>query len=283
MRAQDRVALGYTRPESYEELRAVLSSGTIRLPKRLRQVAGYLWQHPGEMALGTVTTVAKAAGVQPSTLVRFAQTLGFSGFSDLQEIFKSYVKASWPEMRETAALPGDRPEGSADAAAFIAGFVGSSARSLAGVGDRLDLGQFETATRLLAEADMLYIVGSKRAFAVASYLSLAFAKLGIRNFLIDNVGSGGFEQVGGATARDAFLAVSFTPYNSITPDLVAAASATGAAIVSITDAAQSPLAPFSNARIDVIEEDFAGFKSLAATLAVSMALVLSVAKARGTA
>jgi DNA-binding MurR/RpiR family transcriptional regulator len=84
-------ALGYSRPGSYEELRAVLSSGTARLPKKLRQVAIHLWQHPTAVALGTVTSVAGEAGVQPSTLVRFAQAFGYSGFSDLQEVFKAHL------------------------------------------------------------------------------------------------------------------------------------------------------------------------------------------------
>jgi DNA-binding MurR/RpiR family transcriptional regulator len=84
-------ALGYRRPGSYEELRAVLSSGSMRLPRQLRQVAIHLSQNPSDVALGTVVEIAQSAGVQPSALVRFAQNLGYPGFSDLQEIFKDYV------------------------------------------------------------------------------------------------------------------------------------------------------------------------------------------------
>ena len=58
-------ALGYSKPQSYQELRAVLSSGTARLPKKMRQAANHCWQHPTSVALGTVTSVAKQAGVQP--------------------------------------------------------------------------------------------------------------------------------------------------------------------------------------------------------------------------
>src|SRR6202008_2615727 len=62
-------ALGYAKPRTYEDLRAVLSSGTIHFPKRLRQVAIFLWQHPSDVALGTINQVAQKASVQPSTLV----------------------------------------------------------------------------------------------------------------------------------------------------------------------------------------------------------------------
>ena len=75
----------------------------------------------------------------------------------------------------------------------------------------------------MAEADLIYVIGSKRAFPVTAYISLALSQQGVRNVLVDNVGSTAFDQIGCVGERDAVLAVSFSPYNSITPELVAAA------------------------------------------------------------
>jgi len=275
-------ALGYSRPGSYEELRAVLSSGTARLPKKLRQVAIHLWQHPTAVALGTVTSVAGEAGVQPSTLVRFAQAFGYSGFSDLQDVFKAYLADGGQGARGHAHSPWDG-ESSGEAARLVDGFIGASATSLAHVRQRLDLAQFEMISQTLAAADLIYIIGSKRAFSLVSYVSLALANLGVRNLALDNVGSTAFELLRCASASDAVLAVSFTPYNSITPELAASAAQRGVPIVSLTDSAFSPLVPVSKAYIEVIEESFSGFKSLSATLAVAMALVLRVEQRRGEA
>jgi len=279
---EDGAALGYSPPSSYEELRAVLSSGTARLPKRLRQVANFLWQHPTSVALGTVTSVASEAGVQPSTLVRFAQTFGYSGFSDLQDVFKAHLAegglAGAPGWR-VEAQSGEGQEG--EAARLVDGFLAASAASLSRVRDRLDLSRLEEMARSLAAAEIIYLVGSKRAFALVSYVSLALANLGVRNIALDNVGATAFEFLRGATPRDALLAVSFTPYNSITPELAASAAQSGVPILSLTDSAFSPLAPLSKAYIEVVEESFSGFKSLSATLAVAMALVLRIAQLRG--
>jgi DNA-binding MurR/RpiR family transcriptional regulator len=271
--------LGYTKPGTYEELRAVLSSGTIHFPKRLRQVAIFLWQHPSDIALGTISRVAEQAGVQPSTLVRFAQIFGFAGFSDFQELFKKHIKGSWPE-RQAHGGP-DRDAAAINANLhFVGGLVTASQDSLSRIGESFDIKSFERMIAVLAEAELIYLIGSKRAFPVTAYLSLALSQQGVRNILVDNVGSTAFDQISCVGTRDAVLAVSFSPYNSITPDLVVAAHERKAKIVSITDSTFSPLVKLSDSWVEVVESEFAGFRSLAATLAVGMALVHGVVVAR---
>src|SRR3954451_617337 len=127
-RGRSLAALGYIQPRTYEELRAVLSSGTIHFPKRLRQVAIFLWQHPSNVALGTISQVAEQAGVQPSTLVRFAQIFGYSGFSDFQGLFKEHLRGSLPEGQERGGRASDA-EGNANLH-FMNGFIAASRTSL---------------------------------------------------------------------------------------------------------------------------------------------------------
>jgi DNA-binding MurR/RpiR family transcriptional regulator len=277
-RGRSPAALGYTKPQTYEELRAVLSSGTVHFPKRLRQVAIFLWQHPSDVALGTIVQVAEQAGVQPSTLVRFAQIFGYAGFSDFQGLFKEHVKGSWPEGRardgqERATEPNANLH-------FLNGMVGASQASLGRIDNNFDIASFERMVDLLASADLIYVIGSKRAFPVTTYLSLTLSQQGVRNVLVDNVGSTALDQVGCIGERDAVLAVSFSPYNSITPDLVAVAYERKARIVTITDSTFSPLVKLSDTWLEVVESDFAGFRSLAASLAVGMALVHGVGARR---
>lgn len=275
-RSRSLAALGYTKPQTYEELRAVLSSGTVHFPKRLRQVAIFLWQHPSEVALGTIAQVADQAGVQPSTLVRFAQIFGYSGFSDFQLLFKDRMKGSWPD---TQGSPDKAEEANANLH-FLNGMVAACQASLGRIGNNFDIAGFETMVDHLAAAELIYVIGSKRAFPVTTYLSLTLSQQGVRNVLVDNVGSTALDQVGCITPRDAVLAVSFSPYNSITPDLVAVAHERKARIVTITDSTFSPLAKLSDTWLEVVEQDFGGFRSLAASLAVGMALVHGVVARR---
>src|SRR6201992_2839520 len=87
-------------PGSFEALKQRLVEIEPSLPKRLKQTAAFALQNPDEIALGTASGVARRAEVQASTLVRFAQALGFAGFSELQGVFRSHLRNRWPEYPE---------------------------------------------------------------------------------------------------------------------------------------------------------------------------------------
>ena len=90
-------------PRDFETLKTLLLESRNSLPPRLIQVAAFALEHPDEMALGTAASIAVQAAVQPSTLIRFAKRFGYSGFSDLQGVFRSEMRSNWPDYRERLA------------------------------------------------------------------------------------------------------------------------------------------------------------------------------------
>src|SRR3712207_9590471 len=86
-------------PGDYEGLSTLLLSRRDAMPKRLKQLAAFALEHPEDVAFGTVAGIADHAGVQPSTLVRFAKSLGYDGFSHLQQIFRSEERRVGKECR----------------------------------------------------------------------------------------------------------------------------------------------------------------------------------------
>lgn len=263
-------ALGYIRPETYEELRAVLSSGTIHLPKRLQQVAVYFWQHPNEVALGTITSIAGEVGVRPSTLVRFSQAFGFSGFSEFQQLFKAHV------ISGLGASNDDGPQRDH----IVGDFVNAAQQSLARLGKNISRAAFTQMVDGLSAAEIIYLVGSKRAYPVVTYLSVALSQQGIRNILIANTGSLGFDELGCITKRDAVLAINFSPYNSITPELVLAAQQHAAPIFALTDSAFSPLVKLADCYLEVVEAEHSGFRTLSATMTLVTAIAVALGRKR---
>ena len=111
-----------TAPNDFAAFQAALSARIGTMPKRLRQCASYVIEHPEQLAFATVAQISEAAGVQPSAFMRFCQVMGFSGYSEMQKLFRERFGGQWPDyttrlarLRESG---GARPV-SADLAACL--------------------------------------------------------------------------------------------------------------------------------------------------------------------
>lgn len=267
-------------PRDFANLKTRIAERVGTLPRRLTQVAAYALEHPDEIAFGTVASVAVAADVQPSTLVRFAQSLGYQGFSDLQDVFRSRLRDRILNYDERLEHLRQHDLNATKASVIFGGFSDAAEKSLHDLREKLDPEKLEDAVAMLAKADTIYLIGLRRSFPITSYMSYAFGKLGIRNHLIGAMGGLAQEDVSFATKKDVVLAISFTPYASETISLTQAAYARGVPIVAITDSPFSPLVPVAKTWFEVTEANFEGFRSMAATLSLAMTLTVAVAERR---
>ncbi len=271
-------AAGDQAPDDFAELSRLIEARGGTLPKRLRQVARFAVDHPDEVTFGTVASIAERANVQPSAVVRFAQAMGFSGFSQMQALFRERLRGGFPDYSaRVAALDG---QGRPNPATLLEGFTACAVDSLERMRMSLAPETLERSVETLARADTIYLIGVRRVFPVVVYLAYAFGQLGLRSVLVDHIAQLGPEQIGFAGPRDAALVVSFAPYASMTLDLTRAAGGRGAKIVAITDSPLSPLVQHAQAWIEVAEADFSGFRSLSASLALALTLAVATADRR---
>lgn len=267
-------------PRDFAALKAQIAERAAALPKRLTQIASYALDNPDEIAFGTVSSIAAQAQVQPSALVRFSQALGYQGFSDMQEVFRSRLRDRILNYGERLQQLREHAEETSKPNVIFQGFCEASAKSIASLGEKLDPQLLDQAIDRLAAAETIYLVGLRRSYPIASYMAYAFGKLGVRAILVDAVGGLAAEQITFATPRDAVLAITFTPYASETVALSQAAAGRGVPIVALTDSAFSPLAQIAQPWIEIGEANFEGFRSMAATLTMAMTITVAVAERR---
>lgn len=270
-------------PRDFAALKTRIAERARDLPRRLGQVAAYALEHPDEIAFGTVASIAVEAKVQPSTLVRFSQSLGYDGFSDLQDVFRSRLRERILNYDERMEHLRAQNLSSSKASVLFDGFSEAAAKSIADLREKLESDKLDKIVALLAKAETLYLVGLRRSFPISSYMSYAFGKLGVHNILISATGGMAAEDLSFASKRDCVLAISFTPYASETLQLAQNAAARHVPLVAITDSAFSPLAPLSKHWLEVNEANFEGFRSMAATLSLAMTLTVAVAERRSSA
>lgn len=267
-------------PRDFAALKALITERAQQLPKRLTQIAGFALENPDEIAFGTVSSIAEQAAVQPSALVRFAQALGYEGFSDMQEIFRSRLRDRILNYDERLLQLRQHARDTSKPNVIFQGFCEASAQSIAALQEKLDPAGLDRAVDALAQAETIYLIGLRRSFPIASYMAYALGKLGVRAILVDAVGGLAAEQISFAGPGDAVLAISFTPYASETVALTRAAVARGVPVVSVTDSPFSPLAQVAGLWIEISEANFEGFRSMAATLTLAMTLTVAIAERR---
>jgi DNA-binding MurR/RpiR family transcriptional regulator len=265
-------------PRNFEALRELILERKRELPKRLAQVAAFALDNPDDIAFGTAASIATAADVQPSTLVRFSQTFGFDGFSALQQVFRARLRErnSTYEDRLTRLESGKSQ--TSDAGEILGNFVTAAHRSLDALSSAIDPQKFESASRLLASKDTVHLIARRRSYPIATYMAYALSKLNIRSQLSGTPAGIDDDLLAMAGKNDAVFAISFSPYASETIAQASALADRGVPVISLTDSAFSPLAECSTIWFELVEADHAGFRSLSASMAFAMALSVAIAE-----
>ncbi|ELY4672843.1 MurR/RpiR family transcriptional regulator [Cronobacter muytjensii] len=251
------------------------------LSKRLKQVARYILDNSNSVAFDTVASIAQQADVPPSTLIRFANAFGFSGFNEMKQMFRQHLMeetANYTErarlFRQTASEETSAPETPGE---ILSMFTMVNSQALQQLAMQMAPEDLENAVRLLAEAENIYVIGLRRSFSVASYLTYALRHLDRKAFLIDGLGGMFTEQLSLVGPKDVVVAVSFSPYSREVVELVELGAQRKARQIAITDSQVSPLAAFSDVCFVVREAQVDGFRSQVASLCLAQTLAVSLA------
>jgi DNA-binding MurR/RpiR family transcriptional regulator len=275
-----RSALPQSPPTEFNELCDLIVEQRNKLPSRLAQVAAFAAEFPDEIAFGTTGSIAEQANVQPSTLVRFAQAFGYRGFGDLQAVFQQRLRDRPSQYDARMNALNARSTGHPLSAALIDGFSSASLRSIETFRARAKPEDLNEAATILARAETIYLIGFRRSYPIASYMQYTLATLGVKTILAGSPSAVDKEVISFAGPRDAALAISFTPYASLSLELTRQIVAQKTPLVAITDSPFSPLVQSTNVWFEIAENDFEGFRTLAATVTLAAALSVAVAEKR---
>jgi DNA-binding MurR/RpiR family transcriptional regulator len=266
-------------PEAYGRLRTDIAARHGRLSARLRTIAEFALEHPTDMALGTVAEVAARAGAQPSAIVRFAHTLGFDGFTEMQQVFRQRLVASLaPSYKDRIErLRRDGPWRGGDTPRdVLSRFVTEGIASLETLNTAAREADLKRAIDILGSAETIYLLGLGGSYPVAAHLAYVLRKLGRRTVLLDAIGGGLREQAVSANRMDALLAVSFKQYNPDTVHLFPELVARGIRAVSITDNLLSPIARGADVVFELHDMPEPAFRTLVAPMSLAQTLAVGL-------
>lgn len=269
-----------TAPETEDALFLSMATEFDQLSRQLKVISRYVEQHRGQLGIQSIQQVADQCQVQPSAVIRFAKYFGFSGYSEMQRLFRdglarqiSPSRDYQSRIRSAIELGAQNLQNSDIAHALIGG-------SIAGMEElqrALAEPAFDAAVNLLFQADTVWLAATRRSFAVSTYLAYALQHTDKRVQHISAMGSMQEGQLRGLRSKDVMVAISFAPYAEETESLVRQAHERGAHIIAITDSSLSPLARLASASLLVNETSLFGFRALTNTMTVAQSLFMALA------
>ena len=240
--------------------------------KGQRLIAQYILEHYDRAAYLTASRLGALVKVSESTVVRFANELGFAGYPEMQRALQELARTNL-----TAAQRMEVADNLLDPQNVLDKVLGSDADKIRHTLDAIDREAFDAAVEKIVSARNIYILGVRSAAALAEFLTFNF------RMMFDNVraieaktGAEIFEQLLDIGQGDVFIAISFPRYSKRTVSAVEFAHDAGADVVALTDSVASPLAKGCD-QLLTARSDMASFvDSLVAPLSIINAMVAAV-------
>ncbi|HOS68549.1 MAG TPA: MurR/RpiR family transcriptional regulator [Bacillota bacterium] len=252
-------------------LMKVLQRRFQKLSKGQKIIAQYIMKNYDKAAFMTAAKLGEVVGVSESTVVRFAITIGYEGYPQLQKQLQ--------EMVRTKLTTVQRIEMSTDysnQANVLKTILKSDMENIRGTMEEIDGSAFEQAVNAIIEAKSIYIIGLRSSNTLSEFLGFYL------NFLRDNIHvvtytiGDIFEQLFRIGKDDLVIGITFPRYSARTLKAFEYAKSRGAKTIAITDSLLSPLC--TNADYTLIaKSNMESFvDSIVAPMSVLNALIVAV-------
>jgi DNA-binding MurR/RpiR family transcriptional regulator len=266
-------------PTDYEAFVALIHTEYDELSRSSQVVARYLTQNPNDVAIQSISDIAARCNVHASSLVRFAQSLGYDGFKELKEIFHRRLATAAPgfEARVNALRNELQQHKRGSPKGFLGDLVARDMTTLQDLFNDVGEADLKKAVDILEKAETIYLAGQLRSAPIAVFLRYVLTMLDRRVVLLNADGGLATHMARVMTPRDALFAVSFRFYAKEVVSIAEAAAAAGVPVVAISDGTLSPLAKCADVLFSIPEGEYAFSRSLAAPMCLAQALMIALA------
>ena len=254
----------------------LIESKRSSMSKGQRRIADYIATEYDKAAFMTAAKMGKTVDVSESTVVRFAVSLGFEGYPEMQKAMQEMVLNRLTSVQRLE-VANDRI-GDHD---VLSAVLQSDMDKLRRTEETLDREAFQKAVDAIVDARRVFILGVRSTAPLAQFLGYYLRYLSDSVHIVTASGAGAmFEQIVGVNADDAVIAFSFPRYSSTTVKGAQYCRSAGATVIGITDSMISPLAENCDHVLLAKSDMLSLVDSLVAPLSLVNALIVGVSQRR---
>ena len=242
------------------------------MSKNHKVIARYILENYDKAVFMTAAKIGELLGVSESTVVRFAGSIGYSGFPSFQKALEECVKGRLNRVsRMDYAYQGSSQS------EVVNSVLKADIEKLSHTLENLDVNAFDTAVSILLEARTVYIMGLRSNEPLASFLHFYLSMIRNDVRLVNTTSiSETFEQMIHISDKDCFVGISFPRYSMRTLKAMEFANDRNAKVIALTDSVHSPMNLYSSCNLFARSDMVSIVDSLVAPLSVINALVVAM-------
>lgn len=242
------------------------------LPENQRKVANYILHRPSELAFHTADSLSRKLSVSKATVVRFAQSVGFDGFTPLQNEVLEALRADLMASGYTIGPAEERIRNST-----LRAVAETEIENINETIRRFEKKAFNDAVSVLLQARRVYTAGVGISSILAQLFAYQLRLVAVDAHPISADHMRFIELLSLAGKKDVFVGFSFQPYSRETVDAASFARDRGCGVIAVTDSLTAPISFHASRTLTVRTKNLLYTNSVSAVSMVMNALVTEIA------
>ncbi|MCF6465122.1 MurR/RpiR family transcriptional regulator [Clostridium sp. Cult2] len=257
--------------EKYVDLIKVIQNSFNRLSKGQKLIAEFIMNSYDRAAFMTAATLGETVGVSESTVVRFANTLGYDGYRELQKELQELIKNKLTTVQRISL--------SKDFAGYENALKQVAKKDMDNIEktlNEIDYNAFQRAIEITLKANNVFILGLRSSSFLAGYLGF-YLRFLLNNVKVVTSGPNDvFEQLLKATDKDVIIGISYPRYSKRTLEALDYGREKGCKIIGITDSLISPAAQYADTTLIASSNMLSFVDSLVAPMSLINAFIIAL-------
>jgi DNA-binding MurR/RpiR family transcriptional regulator len=253
-------------------LREIVERFDGRLTNADQQLLQALLSNPDEGVFLSAQEIAERASVHPTSAVRLAQKLGFSGYPELRGKLREDMLGRPKAAERIQHRLEHLGHGSLKA------FVDSEITALQDLPDQLSQAEIEAAARVLVEAERIYLFGYGHSEVLTMLMEIRLARSGYNTRVMRQPERHLATDLANIAPQDALLLFTFNTIDKRVPVILEHTTSIGAQSVAISDPIGLMLRPNPDILLSASRGKDGEAQSLTVPMAICNTLILIISQ-----
>jgi DNA-binding MurR/RpiR family transcriptional regulator len=247
-----------------ENLRNRIASLADTLSPKQKLIARFILDDPYFTSFASASELGEKCNTTAATVVRFSQTLGYEGYTQLQDSLRSEL----PNYMTTTARMQKRMSATVPPTSNPQQVFYTDIKNIERTASNTSDSNLEATLNAIIKAKRIWVIGAGLSYAPTAFLAHSLKVMGFDAMVVQGGGLQSSVDVLCIKSEDLMIAIDLWRYVRMTVNAVSHAKRTGTPVIAITDSIVSPLAQMADIAFEVATEGIVHSLSITALMSL---------------